>query len=148
MGFVVEKITAPMLFSIAELEKECFSEPWSEDSLKMLVAENAFGFAVLLDGRAIAYGGMMTVLDEGQITNIAVSSEYRRRGLGRAVTEALLEYAVNKGIVSVSLEVRASNVPAIALYESLGFTRCGVRKNFYRMPTENALVMVWNKENT
>ena len=148
MGFVVEKITAPMLFSIAELEKECFREPWSEDSLKMLLAENAFGFAVLLDGRAVAYGGMMTVLDEGQITNIAVSSEYRRRGLGRAVTEALLEYAVNKGIVSVSLEVRASNVPAIALYESLGFALCGVRKDFYRMPTENALVMVWNKENT
>ena len=88
----------------------------------------------------------MTVLDEGQITNIAVSPEHRRRGFGEAVTRALLDYAAERGIVSVSLEVRESNAAAIALYEKLGFERRGVRKGFYRAPTEAAIVMVWDNE--
>ena len=130
----------------ARLEKLCFSEPWSEKSLEMLFANGAVGFAVEEDGIVSAYGGMLTVLDEGQITNVAVDPIHRRKGLGREIVRALIGYAKENGIVSVSLEVRESNEAAIALYESFGFSRRGLRKNFYREPTESAIVMVWEKE--
>lgn len=132
----------------ARLEMLCFSEPWSEKSLEMLLANGAVGFAVEVNGEVAAYGGMLTVLDEGQITNVAVDPIHRRKGYGRKIVSALLDYAEKNGIVSVSLEVRKSNEAAIALYESFGFCRRGLRKNFYRDPTESAIVMVWEKERT
>ena len=132
----------------ARLERLCFSEPWSEKSLEMLLANGAVGFAVEVNGEVAAYGGMLTVLDEGQITNVAVDPIHRRKGYGRKIVSALLDYAEKNGIVSVSLEVRESNEAAIALYESFGFCRRGLRKNFYRDPTESAIVMVWEKERT
>lgn len=132
----------------AYLEKLCFSEPWSEKSLEMLLSNGAVGFAVEVNGEVAAYGGMLTVLDEGQITNVAVDPIQRRKGYGREIVSALLDYAEKNGIISVSLEVRESNEAAIALYESFGFCRRGLRKNFYRDPTESAIVMVWEKERT
>ena len=114
----------------------------------MLCREGAVGF-VALDGKSgnvLAYGGMLTVLDEGQITNIATHPDARRRGLGERVTRALLEYGEKNGISFFSLEVRESNVGAIALYEKLGFKRAGVRKNFYKLPTENAVIMIKETE--
>ena len=114
----------------------------------MLLANGAVGFAVEVNGEVAAYGGMLTVLDEGQITNVAVDPIHRRKGYGRKIVSALLDYAEKNGIVSVSLEVRESNEAAIALYESFGFCRRGLRKNFYRDPTESAIVMVWEKERT
>ena len=90
----------------------------------------------------MAYGGMMLDPWEGQITNIATHPEYRRRGCGKAVTEALLKDAEARGAEQVSLEVRASNAGAIALYEELGFETAGVRKGFYQNPHEDALVMI------
>lgn len=132
----------------ARLEKLCFSEPWSEKSLEMLLFSGAVGFVVEVDGTVAAYGGMLTVLDEGQVTNVAVDPIYRRRGFGREIVRAFIDYAAENGIVSISLEVRESNQAAIALYESFGFSRCGLRKNFYRDPTESAIVMVWEKERT
>ena len=140
------RITKSDLCGAARLEALCFSEPWSENALQMLLSENAVGFAVKDGQDVLAYGGMMTVLDEGQITNSAVSPEHRRRGFGEAVTRALLDYAKERGIVSVSLEVRESNAAAIALYEKLGFERRGIRKGFYRAPIEAAIVMVWDNE--
>ena len=130
------------LGDVAVIERLCFSEPWSENSLELLLGDGGVGFVVEVDRRAVAYGGMVTVLDEGQITNIAVHPDYRRSGYGRAVVLALTEYAAKKGITSISLEVRESNIAAIALYESLGWKRCGIRKNFYKFPTEAAIVMV------
>ncbi len=132
----------------AYLEKLCFSEPWSEKSLEMLLSNGAVGFAVEVNDEVAAYGGMLTVLDEGQITNVAVDPVHRRKGYGREIVCALLDYAEKNGIVSVSLEVRESNEAAIALYESLDFVRRGLRKNFYRDPTESAIIMVWEKERT
>jgi len=82
------------------------------------------------------------VLDEGQITNVATFPKYRRQGYGRTVMEALERYARERGIVLMSLEVRESNSGAIALYESLGWRSVGRRKNFYRHPVEDALVMI------
>jgi ribosomal-protein-alanine N-acetyltransferase len=89
---------------------------------------------------------MTLVLDEGSVTNIAVHPAYRRLGLGREVTRALLRFAKEKGVTDVFLEVRESNLPAISLYRSEGFIPCGVRKNFYRHPVESAIQMVWREE--
>ena len=88
----------------------------------------------------------MVAVDEGQITNIATHPDYRRRGYGRAVVEALIKYAKNNGLDSISLEVRESNKPAIELYSQLGFKIEGKRKDFYVKPTEAALVMIWRNK--
>ena len=140
---LVVRMAACHLADVAELERLCFANPWSEESLRLLLGETALGFVVTEDGRAVAYGGMLCVAGEGQITNIAVHPDCRRRGLGRAVTEALLDYAREHDFFEVSLEVRASNEAAIALYNRLGFSACGTRRGFYQRPTEDALVMLW-----
>ena len=143
---IIERISEGTLEGAAILEKLCFSSPWSVDSLRMLCREGAVGFVALdkESRRVLAYGGMMTVLDEGQITNIATHPDARRIGLGEKVTRALTEYGEKNGITLFSLEVRESNLAAIALYEKLGFERSGIRKNFYKLPTENAVVMIKN----
>ena len=140
-----ELIREEHLSGAARLEKLCFSEPWSENSLRLLLSDGGVGFVCVYDGEVAAYGGMLCVLDEGQITNIAVDPEYRRQGLGREIVSALIGYAEENGIASISLEVRASNAPAVALYSSLGFEIVGERRNFYRAPIENALVMAWSR---
>lgn len=139
----VQRVKEEHLSQIAALERACFAEPWSEQSLSLLLGQTAIGFAVSENGKAVAYGGMMTVLDEGQITNVAVDPESRRRGYGRAVMNALLGYAKEHGILTVTLEVRASNEAALALYRGLGFEECGRRPHFYRLPTEDAVLLVW-----
>jgi len=132
---------------VAELETLCFAEPWSENALRLLLGDGAIGVVLLECGRVVAYGGMTTVLDEGAVTNIAVHPDARRRGFGRAVTAELLRIASEQRIQTVFLEVRESNAAARALYVSLGFSECGVRKNFYRHPTESAIQMVFADSN-
>ena len=134
------------LASVAEIERLCFSEPWSEQSLRLLLGDGGLGVVAVKGDRVLAYGGMTLVLDEGSVTNIAVHPEYRRQGLGRQVTRGLLQLAKEKGVTSVFLEVRESNLAAITLYHSEGFTPCGVRKNFYRHPVESAILMAWREE--
>ena len=143
MAEILTLLREEHLPEVAELERLCFSEPWSEKSLRMLTEQGGVGAVLLLDGRVVAYGGMTTVLDEGAVTNIAVHPDARRRGFGRALTRYLLETVAQNGIRTVFLEVRESNGAARALYRSLGFVDCGVRKNFYRQPTESAIQMVW-----
>ena len=135
------KISREHLADVAEIERLCFSEPWSENSLCLLTEDGGVGFVVLFDGKAVAYGGMTYVLDEGQITNIATHPDFRRRGFARAVVDALCEYSEKNEISSVFLEVRASNISAMSLYEACGFERIGERKSFYRRPTEDAVMM-------
>ena len=135
------RLSAEMLGGVASLEARCFAEPWGEESLQMLLGERGVGFAILVDGEVAAYGGMVTVLDEGQITNIAVAPEYRRRGFGRDIMRALEGYSLENGIVFLSLEVRESNAAARALYLSEGWSEAGLRKNFYKLPAENAVIM-------
>ena len=136
------------LSQVATIEKLCFFEPWSEQSLRLLLGDGGIGMVVVDSGVVVAYGGMTYVLDEGSVTNIAVHPEYRRRGYGRRVTEALLHRAGSLGVKSVFLEVRESNQAAIALYQSEGFIPCGVRKNFYRHPVESALLMAFREGDT
>ena len=138
-----EKITKDALCGVAELEKLCFSQPWSVTSLELLTKEGiGTGVVCRCDGIVCAYGGMLVAVDEGQITNIATHPDYRRQGYGKAVVEALIKYAKNNRLESISLEVRESNRAAIELYSSLGFKTEGKRKDFYTKPTESALVMV------
>ena len=136
------RIERAHLSQIAELEALCFSEPWSEKSLELLLGELATGFACIREGHVLAYGGMLIAPDEGQITNVAVHPDARRGGLGRAIVDALIEEALERGLEQISLEVRESNLAAVTLYEKAGFTVAGKRKNFYRRPTEDALVML------
>ena len=131
---------------VAAIESLCFAEPWSEKSLGLLLSDGAVAFVARDGERAVAYGGMLCVAGEGQITNVATHPDYRRCGLARKVLAALLQYARENDLFEVSLEVRESNEAAIALYGAYGFSICGTRRNFYKQPTENALVMVWRRE--
>ena len=133
----------------AELEKLCFSSPWSATSLELLT-NDGIGVGYLLtvpatpgaEPAVAAYGGMLITVDEGQITNVAVHPNHRRKGFGAAIVHALLRHAKDARLESVSLEVRASNTAAIELYKRAGFTEAGRRKGFYTKPAEDALVMV------
>ena len=141
--------TPAHLEGAAALEKLCFSNPWSAKSLELLTNDGiGVGYlctapaAPQTDPTVTAYGGMLITVDEGQITNIAVHPDYRRKGLGAAILRSLLRHAKDAKLDSVSLEVRASNTAAIRLYEQAGFVEAGRRKGFYQKPTEDALVMV------
>lgn len=129
------------LSAVAEIEQISFSDPWSVESLELMLGEQAMGLVALEDGKLLGYVGMMCVLDEGQIINVATHPDSRRRGVGRALMIAIEQSAKERGIVFLSLEVRESNAAARSLYSSLGWEECGIRKNFYSKPTENACIM-------
>jgi ribosomal-protein-alanine N-acetyltransferase len=127
---------------IAEIERLCFEDPWSERSLELLLEEKNAGFVAEIDGFVAAYGGILTVLDEGQITNIATHPDYRRRGLAKAIMSAIDVFSSENGIFYLSLEVREKNEAARLLYKSCGWHEVGVRKNFYSKPSDNAVIMI------
>ena len=137
----LELLSAEHLRDVALLEKECFIEPWSEKSLEMLLTDSGFGIAASLDGKVVGYCGVIIALDEGQITDIAVSGAYRRRGIGMEIVKQMILESAKRGISVLYLEVRESNRAARELYRACGFEECGVRKGFYRRPTENAVLM-------
>ncbi len=128
------------LAALAEIEKACFHAPWSETMLREELGKGIFLVAEQ-DGKTAGYIGCQTVLDEGYITNVAVSPDFRRQGIARALIAKLLAQAKAAGLSFVTLEVRESNAPAIALYAGAGFAPVGTRKNFYSNPTENAVLM-------
>ena len=132
-----------LLPQAAALEALCFPEPWSESALGFLLTEEATGVAALDDGGTlIGYGGMLFAPDEGQILNLAVAPGHRRQGVGSQILSALLSAAAERRLSSVSLEVRVSNFPAVALYEHSGFAIAGRRSRFYKHPVEDAFVMI------
>ena len=135
------------LEDVAAIEREVFEDAWSEHALTLLLSEDAIGAVCIEDGRAVAYGGMYWGVDEGQITNIAVLPAYRRCGMGGEVLAFLIGEAKKRGALQISLEVRASNEAAIALYRRFGFSVCGCRRRFYKNPTEDALVMLLDLNN-
>ena len=137
---VVLKLSEEHISDVYEIERASFSSPWSESSLMILTREGGIGFVAIIDDKVVGYVGMMTVLDEGQITNVAVLPEYRGRGVGLALVLALSQYAMDNAINTLYLEVRRSNLPAISLYEKCGFLNVGTRKGFYSMPVEDAFV--------
>ena len=142
MSFRIVPMTAARLPQVAALEQVCFpADPWSENLFRAAL-ENP-GAAVLLaeeDGAVLGYAVLSAVLDEGNLDNIAVAPEYRRRGLADALLGALTGFG-RECLALLTLEVRASNAPAIALYEKHGFRPVGRRRNYYSDPREDAVLM-------
>ncbi len=131
------------LDEVAELERVCFPDPWSRDMLKEELENDLAAFLVALDGQgAVAgYAGLQVVLDEGYILNVAVRPDCRRRGVAGRLLQVFLDFAKGNRLAFLTLEVRASNYDAIALYGSRGFRSAGRRKNYYEHPREDALIM-------
>ena len=127
---------------IAQLEKICFSDPWSERSIAYELTNTLSAwFVAVEDGVVLGYVGSQAVLDEADMMNIAVSPEARRRGIAQGLVEVLVAVLKEKEVRCLTLEVRASNDPAITLYHKLGFTQVGRRPNYYRNPKEDALIL-------
>ena len=128
--------------ALAALERACFSRPWSAESLREELDNPLALFQVAQadDGTVLGYVGVHFLTDEGFITNVAVAPDARRQGVARALLNRLEEVGTANGMYSISLEVRVSNTPAIALYEGAGYVREGVRPGFYRNPTEDAAI--------
>lgn len=131
---------------IAELEKECFADPWSQNAITEAAKYGTIFFLAEQDGKILGYLGMKPVLDEGYISNVAVTSSARGKGIGSALLEKLTSYAKESGIKTISLEVRPSNAPAIALYKKFGYKQVGRRKSFYSHPTEDGLILTKEAE--
>lgn len=133
------------LDQVTALEEKIFSMPWTRGGFAAaLQQENTFYLVGIQDGNVAAYCGMLQILDEADITNVAVAEEYRGMGIGRKMMEALLECGRCRNISAFTLEVRKSNQAAIILYEKLGFLNEGIRRNFYEKPTEDAMIM-WKR---
>ena len=127
---------------IALLERECFADPWSQQSIASELHNPLSLWLVAQEGQTLlGYVGSQTCQDETDMMNIAVSPASRRQGVARALIEALVSTLRQRGSKQLTLEVRASNGPARQLYESLGFLQVGLRKNYYRNPKEDALIL-------
>lgn len=140
MSFLITEMTAEHIPFIAQLEKECFAEPWSEASLTEELTNADSHFLVAECGEVSGYIGVQEICGEAYITNVAISYKHRKKGIGRALLRAAANGAKSRGCEFITLEVRVSNTAAIALYESEDFKRVGVRKNFYASPTEDGAI--------
>ena len=136
-------MTADHLDEVAELERICFSAPWSRNMLAEELDNALSAFLVALDdeGKVVGYAGVQIILDEGYITNVAVRPECRRQGVAAKLLQVFLDFAKANKLAFLTLEVRASNYDAIALYGSRGFRSVGRRKNYYEHPKEDAIIM-------
>lgn len=134
------------LDQIMILESKCFNVPWSRESFESELVKNdkAHYIVLVIDSVIVGYGGVWYVMDEGHITNIAIDSDYRRQGLGKKIVREMINKAIKAEISHMTLEVRKSNIPAISLYEKMGFKALGVRPKYYRDNNEDALIM-WLK---
>ena len=141
------KMDATHVAQIAELEKICFSDPWSLNSVTYELTNPLSTWFVAADGdKVVGYIGSQSVMDEADIMNVAVSPEYRRKGIAQGLIDTLVKALQEKGVVCLFLEVRASNESAINLYDKNGFLQVGRRKNYYHNPKEDALILrkEWN----
>ena len=131
------------IYDLVELEKECFSDPWSEAMfMGDLLSEYTYYYGTFNeDGKLIGYIGMWMTVDGGEITNVAVHPEYRRKGIAFSLVENIVKICKVNNLEYINLEVRESNCKAISLYTKFGFEQVGLRKNYYKYPTENAILM-------
>ena len=138
----IETMNVSHVAQIAELEKRCFSDPWSANSIASELDNKLAFWLVATEGETVAgYIGSQTVMDETDMMNVAVHPDFRRKGIAETLVSGLVENLQKMGSHCLTLEVRASNAPAIALYEKLGFSEIGRRKNYYRNPREDALIL-------
>ena len=127
---------------LAGMEKLCFSAPWSEAAFLYELNNPLSVWLVAIDDDLIlGYVGSQTVMDESDMMNLAVLPQCRRQGIGEKLVASLIEHLMNRGSVSLTLEVRISNSNAIALYQKMGFSQVGRRPNYYRNPKEDAFIL-------
>lgn len=139
---LIRRMTLEDIPAVVEIENQCFSLPWSEKSFEDSISRNDTIFLVCEDAPCITgYMGLYLSFDEASVTNVAVSSAYRKRGYGEALVEAAKQVAKEAGAECIFLEVRQSNIPALSLYKKLGFEELGIRKKFYEHPVEDAIIM-------
>lgn len=130
------------LDQVIALEEELFSVPWTKEGFfSFLLRDNTLFLVVEEKEQILGYCGVMLVLDEGEITNVAVSAKRQREGIGQFLLEGLFLLLRERGIRVLHLEVRESNQTALRLYERVGFQRDGLRRNYYTDPVEDAVLM-------
>ena len=145
---ILSLMNASHVPQIAELERLCFSDPWSENSIASELDNKLSLWLVALEGETvIGYVGSQTVLGWTDMMNVAVHPHFRRRGVGKALVEELIRLLKEQGSEQLTLEVRLSNESARSLYYGLGFQEVGRRKNYYHNPREDALILrkEWTK---
>ncbi len=140
-------MTSELVPQVAALERQTFSEPWSEQSLLQAAEDVRYRYLVCLEERrVVGYAGLLLASEEGQVTNVAVCPGERGQGVGTWLMQALKEEAGKQGAELLFLEVRAGNRAAQHVYEKVGFTAVGYRRGFYRKPPEDAVVMLCRTE--
>lgn len=139
---IIKKMEKEHLSAVVDIEQNSFTHPWSITSFEEeLCKQNSHLFVAIDNDTVVGYAVMSTVLDEGSLLDIAVDENYRRKGVAKALFDKLLDVAKEKELAFITLEVRASNKSARALYEALGFECIAVRKNYYSKPSEDAVLM-------
>ena len=143
MKYDIIPMTSDHLDQVAEIEQICFSDPWSRRMLSEHLENECAATLVALseNGTVLGYAGLLVVLDEGYITNVAVRPEYRRQGIAGELLAVFHRFAEGNKMAFLTLEVRDSNASARALYTKHGFKEVGVRKNYYDHPKEDAIIM-------
>ncbi len=143
--FAVENLREEDLQLAHQIEREVFSHPWGMEDFRALIDnDRAFFLVAKANGKVVGNLVMRIILDEAEITNVAVKKEYRGQGIAKALLQHALVEGERKGVVAYTLEVRESNMPAISLYQSHGFINEGKRKEFYQDPVEDAIIM-WKR---
>lgn len=140
----IEEMKLDDIDGVFEVEKNCFEDYWSKDSFKKELSNNLAKYLVAkVDGKVVGYVGIWFVVDEGHITNVAVHENYRGKKIGDKLIKELVQVCKDNKIVSMTLEVRASNTVAQNLYRKYGFKMAGIRKEYYSNNKEDAIIM-WN----
>lgn len=142
MVIEITRMKEEHLHDVTGLEFRSFSEPWSYEAFKEALCSDEYVYLTALhEGKVVGYAGAVIAVDEGSITNIAVDEDYRRYGIASELMSQIGKCLKDRAVTQVFLEVRESNYAAIKLYEGCGYYEVGVRKNFYRKPDENGIVM-------
>ncbi len=144
---VIERMTIDDIENVLKVENDCFSTPWSRDSFVRELVENKIALYLVakIENIAVGYIGVWKILNEGHITNVAVHSDYRGKGIATRLISELLSLCEEDGIDAFTLEVRRSNIVAQNLYKKFQFAECGFRKGYYQDTKEDAIIM-WRRE--
>ncbi|WP_243446484.1 ribosomal protein S18-alanine N-acetyltransferase [Romboutsia weinsteinii] len=144
-NLIIEQMTSKDIDGVFEVEKSCFEHYWSKESFKKELTNDSARYLIAkIDDKIVGYVGIWLILDEGHITNVAVHKDYRGQKIGDKLVQALVELCKDNNILSMTLEVRVSNIVAQNLYKKYGFKMAGIRKEYYSDNKEDAIIM-WNQ---
>mgnify|MGYP002576367359 CR=1 FL=1 len=144
---ILREMLVEDLDQVMKIEESLFAVPWTREGyFTFLTRENSMFLVVEEKGEILGYCGLLMVLDEGDVTNVAVRGDRQREGIGNFLMESLIRLSREQGIRMIHLEVRAGNETAIRLYERLGFVRDGLRKAYYTDPVEDAILMTYTAD--